>query len=106
MFPHSRLREYGSLNDAILDLEVGRVDAAIGDKDAVVTFLETRGDAACCRILADVPRDPIYFGTGIGVGLRKEDVALKQAFDQALAAVVADGSFARIEARYFDFKIN
>ena len=104
-YPRSRLHKYNSLDDAILDLEAGRVDAALGDKDAVVTFMETRGDAGCCRILADVPRDPVFFGAGIGVGLRKDDVALKAAFDAALAASMADGSFERIRARYFDFPI-
>jgi polar amino acid transport system substrate-binding protein len=106
VYARSRIRKYGSLSDAILDLEAGRVDAAIGDKDAIVTFLETRRDAACCKILADVPRFPAYFGDGIGIGLRKEDVALKAAFDKALAACMADGTFARISARYFDFPIN
>lgn len=105
VFPGSRIHKYGSLDDAILDLEAGRVDAALGDKDAIVTFMETRGDAACCRILADVPRDPAFFGAGIGIGLRKDDVALKTAFDAALAASFADGGFEQIRARYFDFPI-
>ena len=105
-YPHADIRKYGSLSDAILDLEAGRVDAAIGDKDAIVTFLETRRDAACCKILADVPRYPAEFGDGIGVGLRKEDVALKAAFDKALSQCIADGTFQRISARYFDFPIN
>ena len=105
LYPRSRLRRFNSLDDAILDLEAGRVDAALGDKDAVVRFMETRGDATCCRILADVPRDPAFFGAGIGIGLRKDDVTLKDAFDKALAASVADGGFERIRARYFDFPI-
>ncbi len=105
VYPRSRLHKFNSLDDAILDLEAGRVDAAIGDKDAVVAFMETRGDSRCCRILADVPRDPAYFGAGIGIGLRKDDVALKAAFDAALAASLADGSFERVRTRYFDFPI-
>ena len=105
-YPRSTIKRYGSFSDAILDLEAGRVDAAIGDKDAVMTFLRTRRDAHCCEILADVPRDPTFFGDGIGIGLRKEDVALKAAFDKALAACMADGTFNTIGARYFDFPIN
>ena len=35
LYPRSRLRKFNSLDDAILDLEAGRVDAALGDKDAV-----------------------------------------------------------------------
>ena len=106
MYPAARIHRYGSLSDAILDLEAGRVDAAIGDKDAIVTFLTTRRDAACCRILADVPRDPAFFGDGIGVGLRKGDTALRSAFDRALAACRADGTFATLAARYFSFPID
>jgi polar amino acid transport system substrate-binding protein len=106
IYPDSAVRKYGSLGDALLDLEAGRVDVAIGDKDAIVTFLEARRDAACCRILDDVPRYAAFFGDGIGVGLRKEDVALKAAFDSAIAAVMADGTYARLSARYFDFPIN
>ena len=106
VYPQAHIRKYGSLSDAILDLQAGRVDAAIGDKDAIVTFLETRRDAACCKILADVPRYPADFGEGIGIGLRKGDVALKAAFDKALADCMADGTFQRISTRYFDFSIN
>ena len=101
----AQIKPYATLSEAILDLEVGRVDAAIGDKDAIVAFLETRRDARCCRILADVPRDPTVFGTGIGIGLRKGDKALKAAFDKAIGDSMADGAFARISARYFDFPI-
>lgn len=106
VYPDSIIKHYGSLGEALLDLEVGRIDVAIGDKDAIVAFLKTRADASCCRILADVPRYPAYFGDGIGIGLRKEDTALKAAFDRAIAASMADGTFARISTRYFDFPIN
>jgi polar amino acid transport system substrate-binding protein len=105
-YPRAQVHAYGSFADAILDLEAGRIDVALGDKDAVVAFLETRRDAACCRILADVPRDPAFFGEGVGIGLRKGDAELKSAFDRALVACIGDGSFARISARYFDFPIN
>ena len=106
IYPDARIDTYGSLSDAILDLEAGRVDAAIGDKDAIVTFLKTRRDARCCKILADVPRYPAFFGDGIGIGLRKGDAALRAAFDKALVASMADGTFAKISARYFDFPID
>ena len=106
VYPHSHIRKYGSLSDALLDLEVGRVDAVVGDKDAIVTFLDTRRDAACCKILADVPRDPAYFGDGIGIGLRTEDDQLRLAFNHALAQCIDDGTFANISARYFSFPIN
>jgi len=106
LYSRSEIKRYTTLSDAILDLEAGTVDAVIGDKDEIVTFLETRRDARCCKILADVPRDPSFFGDGIGAGLRKEDTALKTRFEKALAACVADGTFAKLSAKYFSFPIN
>ena len=106
LYSQSIVKLYTTLSDAILDLEAGTVDAVIGDKDEIVTFLKTRRDARCCQILADVPRDPRFFGDGIGVGLRKEDTALKTRFEKALAACVADGTFTKLSAKYFSFPIN
>jgi len=55
--------------------------------------------------VAEAPRDAAHFGEGIGIGLRKTDAALKDAFDKAIDAVVGDGTFAKIRAKYFDFEI-
>jgi ABC-type amino acid transport substrate-binding protein len=38
--------------------------------------------------------------------LRKEDTALRAAFDNAIDAVMADGTFAKIRAKYFEFEVN
>lgn len=104
-YKDSTIRGYASLEEAILDLAEGRIDAVFGARDAIGEFMKTRKEAQCCRFAADAPRDAAHFGEGIGIGLRKSDVALKDAFDKALEAVVSDGAFARIRAKYFDFEI-
>ena len=106
LYKESEIRPYATLEEAILDLAEGRVDLVIGDKDALMDFLKTRKEAQCCALVGDAPHDPNYFGDGIGVGLRKEDVELKAMFDKALDASIADGSFAKIRAKYFDYKID
>ncbi|MGH6800477.1 MAG: transporter substrate-binding domain-containing protein [Methylocella sp.] len=106
VYKQSEIRPYASLEEAILDLAEGRLDAVIGDKDAIAEYMKTHKDAQCCVLSADVPRDPAYFGEGIGIGLRKQDKALKAMFEKALDSCVADGAFARIRAKYFDFKID
>ena len=105
VYKNSTIKAYASLEEAILDLAEGRIDIAFGDRDAIGDFLKNRKEAQCCRLLADAPRDPAYFGEGVGVGLRKGDAALKEAFDKALDEVVRDGAFARIRSKYFDFEI-
>ncbi len=106
VYKESDIHPYATLEEAILDLAEGRVDLVIGDKDALMDFLKTRKEAQCCALVADAPHDPAYFGDGIAIGLRKQDLGLKAKFDTALAASIADGSFARIVARYFDYRID
>ncbi|MGH6835169.1 MAG: transporter substrate-binding domain-containing protein [Methylocella sp.] len=106
VYKQSEIRPYATLDEAILDLAEGRLDAVIGDKDAIAEYMKTRKEARCCVLSADVPRDPAYFGDGIGVGLRKEDTGLQAMFEKALDSCLADGTFAKIRAKYFDFKID
>ena len=105
VYKRSEIHPYATLEEAILDLGEGRLDAVIGDKDAIAEYMKTRKEAQCCVLSADVPHDPAYFGDGIGIGLRKQDKALKAMFEKALDSCVADGAFAKIRAKYFDFKI-
>jgi ABC-type amino acid transport substrate-binding protein len=42
---------------------------------------------------------------GTGIGLRKEDVALKEKIDRAIGAMRADGTYQKIAAKYFDFDV-
>lgn len=104
-YPGVSAKAYGSLEEAMLDLGAGKVDAVLADKLALSAFLKERREGKCCRILADAPRDPAVFGEGIGIGLRKDDAALREAFDAALQGAVDDGTFARIAGKYFDFPI-
>ncbi len=106
VYEQSEIRPYAALDEAILDLAEGRVDAVIGDKDAIAEFMNSRKEAQCCVLAGDVPRDPAYFGDGIGIGLRKEDTGLQAMFEKALDSCVADGTLDRIKAKYFDFKID
>lgn len=106
VYKKSEIKRYASLEEAVLDLAEGRLDAALGDKDAIMDILNNRREGKCCHLLADAPRDPAYFGEGIGIGFRKEDVALRQAFDKAIDDVMADGTYAKIRAKYFNFPVN
>ncbi|MGQ0446696.1 MAG: transporter substrate-binding domain-containing protein [Beijerinckiaceae bacterium] len=106
VYKQSEIHPYATLEEAILDLAEGRLDAVIGDKDAIAEFIKTRKEAQCCVLGADVPRDPAYFGDGIGIALRNQDKELKAMFEKALDSCVADGAFARISAKYFDFNID
>lgn len=105
VYKTSEFHPYATLEEAILDLAAGRVDLVLGDRDAVGDFLKNRKEGDCCRIVGSAGHDPAYFGDGIAIGVRKIDPDLKLLFNGALAAIKADGTFAKIRAKYFDFEL-
>lgn len=105
-YKNSTITPFDTLADAALDLAEGRSDLVLGDKDAVLNYLKTQKEAKCCKYLADAPRDPAYFGDGVGIGLRKEDAALKSKVEAALDQLTAEGAFAALSLKYFGFLVN
>ena len=103
-YKDATIRTFGKLEEANLDLFVGRLDVVLADKLALWRFLQSR-EGKCCRFVADVPVDPAFYGEGVAVGLRKEDAALKDAFDAALATIKANGVYDRVRAKYFPFDV-
>jgi polar amino acid transport system substrate-binding protein len=104
LYKGTEVRVYGKLEEANLDLLMGRVDLVLSDKLSLAKFLGTR-EGACCRFAGDAPFSLAHHGHGYGIGLRKEDQDLKAAFDDAIARVMADGTYDRIRARYFAFDV-
>jgi lysine-arginine-ornithine-binding protein len=96
---------YQNQEQLYLDLTAGRLDAALQHAiQADEGFLKmARGrDFAFAGPALD---DPKTLGTGSAVGLRKEDADLKQAIDQAITAMLKDGSYKKIEQKYFSFSV-
>jgi len=103
-YSHSIVRLYNTVADAYRDLAAGRVEYVMYDKLAVYDWLKTP-EGACCEIAPGDLDDPAYFGSGIGIALRKGDGALLQRFNAAIDGIVADGTYAKINAKYFPFPI-
>jgi polar amino acid transport system substrate-binding protein len=101
-YENSDIRRYGKLEEANLDLLTRRIDLVLADKLALSRFLKSR-EGACCRFVGEPVVDAKHYGEGVGVGLRKEDKDLKEMFNRAIERVMADGTYDRIRARYFDF---
>jgi polar amino acid transport system substrate-binding protein len=104
-YPQSELWTYGKFDDANLDLLTERIDLVLGDRIALQRFLDSKEGKSCCRLVGNAPHDPAFYGEGVGVGLRKEDKELKSLFNKALDAIIADGTYDRIRAKYFPFDI-
>ncbi|MGE8064159.1 ABC transporter substrate-binding protein [Pseudomonas sp. NPDC089569] len=88
------------------DLLSGRLDAALQDSvQADMGFLKTEQGRDFAFAGAPV-QDTKTLGVGASIGLRKEDTDLKQAINAALAEIHRNGTYEKIQAKYFDFDIN
>lgn len=104
-YTKSTIKTYDGIDAAMLDLAEGRIDLMLGEKDAVTDFLKNRYEAKCCKLLADIPRDPAIFGEGLGIALRKTDPDLKALIDRALDEITQDGTYGRLADKWFGFDV-
>lgn len=82
-------------NDALMDLEAGRLDAIVVDEILARYYIEARGSEKY-KILDENFGDEQY-----GVGIRKGDTEFVEAFNKALDEVVADGTAGEISKKWF-----
>jgi lysine-arginine-ornithine-binding protein len=87
------------------DLRAGRVDATLTDMIAGDQgFLKT-AQGKGYSFVGDPVNDAKTLGKGAAIGFRKEDAALRQKVDQAIGTMLKDGTYKKIEQRYFHFDI-
>jgi lysine-arginine-ornithine-binding protein len=96
---------YQDQDQVYADLTSGRLDASLQDAVQVnLGFLNTPRGAGFA-FTGGEPEDLKMLGNGAAIGLRKEDADLKAKIDQAIADMVKDGTYKKIEARYFTFDV-
>ncbi len=105
MFPGVELKLYGTQEEVFLDLGAGRIDAQISDSiQALEGFLSTDAGKDYAFLGGD-QFDLECHGEGAGIAVRKGEDELRGAFNQAIKDIRADGTYAEINAKYFDFDI-
>lgn len=86
---------YESNNDVLMDLEAGRIDAAVADEIIVRYYMRKKGEEKY-KVLADDFGQENY-----GVGMRKDDTALVEAFNKAYGELKEEGKLAEISTEWF-----
>ena len=82
-------------NDALMDLESGRLDAIVVDEILARYYIEARG-AEKYKIL-----DENFGNEEYGVGIRKGDTEFVKEFNKALDEVIKDGTAGEISKKWF-----
>ncbi|MGO7960478.1 transporter substrate-binding domain-containing protein [Rhizobium leguminosarum] len=94
------IQPYEQINDAILDLNSGRVDGVFGDENQLFyAYAKKQPDAY--KMVGESVRDPKYFGEGQGFMLRKGDEKWAAELKTALDAIVKSGKYDDISKKYF-----
>ncbi|MFG6449229.1 ABC transporter substrate-binding protein [Roseateles sp. BYS180W] len=106
VFKNSQIVRYATQDQAFLDLKSGRVDLTLADLVAADTgFLKTPGGKGFAFVGPNF-EDPKYFGTGVGAGLRKlDEKTLGKKINDAIAAVRVNGTFKKLNDKYFEYDI-
>ena len=104
-YPAAKITSYPNAEALYLDLTSSRLDAIFADAVASdYGFLRTesgKGMALASKVISD----PECFGEGAGIGLRKEDDALREQLNKAILESRADGTYQEIAKKYFSYDI-
>jgi lysine-arginine-ornithine-binding protein len=98
------IKLYLTQQEAQIDLSRGNIDAVLADKILLQQWLQTNS-GICCELRGADIINPAFFGEGVGIAVRKEDIGLKKRFDAALDRILRNGVYKRINDAYFPFSV-
>jgi len=93
-----KIKVYGTQQAAWLDLKAGRTDAVLADVYPAYDWISKNKRFAFVGKKIDIKDQ-------IGIAVRKEDIALRNKLSAAIRAIRANGTYAKINAKYFPFDI-
>ena len=102
-YKDSEIHQVGKETEVYLELTAGRADIGFGSSvvssEAFLKKPEGQGFAAV--------GDPVKLDVaGVGIAVRKADTALRDRINAALRAIRANGTYDRMQKKYFDFDIS
>ena len=94
------VRTYKTQDEVNLDLTSGRCDVALAAAVAFTDYAEKSGKPV---VLVGPTFSGGAFGNGVGVGIRKDDTELLNAFNRAIDKARKNGDISRIATKLFGF---
>ena len=104
-FPGLEIRVYATQDEANADLVAGRVDLGHADSVALMEGFINTDAGKDFEFIGPDYNVPQWHGTGAGIAVRKGSDELRMALDKAIDAIRADGTYQKINAKYFDFDV-
>ncbi len=96
-----KIRGYDTQENLELDLQAGRIDAALGAMSYWVSRVNSEKGQDMKMVGPGMTKGP--FGEGVGVAVRQKDVDLAELFSNAIDAAIADGTLSKLAVKWFTF---
>ena len=96
---------YEAQDQVYLDIKAGRLDGTVADVLEVQGGFLTKPEGKDYGLVGPELFIPKYFGIGAGFAVRKGDAALKTELNGAIKAIRADGTYKKINDKYFKIDV-
>ncbi len=100
-----KIKRYASQDDAYLDMAAGRLDFLLADSVALSDGFLKKPEGKDFEFVGPDMTEERWFGVGAGIACRKKDKVLVELFNKAIDQIRADGTYKKIQDKYFDFNV-
>ena len=100
-----KIKRYGTLDEACLDLTAKRIDMILADSVALMDVFLNKPAGANYEFIGPDLTDVKWFGEGIGIVFRKHNKNLIKKFNKAIDDIRANGVYRAIQDKYFNFNV-
>ncbi|MCZ3376207.1 transporter substrate-binding domain-containing protein [Rhizobium sp. AG207R] len=98
------VRSYDTQDNLHMDLAAGRIDGGLADYFTWKTFLDSKDGETAAFYGPELSGG--LWGPGVGIGIRKEDVDLVDAFNKAIRDSIKDGTLKTLSLKWFGIDIS
>ena len=96
---------YEAQDQVYLDIKAGRLDGTVADFVEVTGGFLSKPEGRDYVLAGPELFMEKYFGTGVGIGLRKGEAALKGELNAAIKTLRDNGTYKKINDKYFKFDV-
>ena len=100
-FPHAKPKSYADVSGLETALRAGEIDVAFADGLTFAVWLNGESSANCCGFVGGPYCESLFFGEGVGIAVRTDDVDLPRAMNWALSRLMSKGVYSEIYLKYF-----
>ena len=94
------IKTYASVQQAFMDLKMGRVDLVMSDVATLQAWLKKDNNQLHYALVGPSIHNEKYFGYGYAIGFAKKNLALRERVNHAIAQLRKQGKLQAIIARY------